>query len=201
MKKNSIIMIFLACSLFVFADFTTGNQLFIEKKYAQARTVFMQEPTDFQCQYGIAVTSQFLGDYTTAIEYYKKTLATKSDFFNGLMGLAFCYQAVGDIPQAIVTTQMALQQKKLEKLYISLGQLYLDNGDLDSAKSYVNSGLVLFPDSVRLVNLSKVISRKQPPKNISGNSVVEEMSISKSDSGASVRDDVTKNEVASGGGN
>lgn|GEM_PF-3233886 len=193
MKKRVIIgVLFCIIAATALADFATGNQLFMEKKYEQARTVFLQDPSDFKCEYGVAVTSQLMGDYQTAIEYYQKTLVTKPDFFNGLSGLAFCYQMTGDIPSAISTTEKAIAINPTEQLYISLGQLYLLENDFNDAQSTVKKGILLYPTSQGLQQLTAQTNRQMQLQTVSGGatsvqsqtSVIDSIANSESGSGS-----------------
>lgn len=77
--------------------------------------------------------------YEDAVAEYKKVLETKNNYLikeSALIGLGYCYEALGKYKDAINIFQNAINDKSImnkEEIYISLGRFYEESGDYKSA--------------------------------------------------------------------
>ena len=155
--KILIVILIIIISSLTFADFQSGNYYFKNNQYEKAREQFLETSGDFNCIYGIAVTSRFLGDYDKAINNYNILIAKDPKFYEGYLGLGICYQLKGNFDQAILFFNKFLEIKKQENIFEIIANLYILQKKPNLAKNIIKEGLNYFPNSKALKKLMIIV--------------------------------------------
>lgn len=141
--------------------FEYGDFAFRDKMYEKAMNIFLKDKTgSYKNDFGVAVSSRFLGNYARAETYYKRVIGKNSSITEAYLGLAITYQLKKDYDNAVVYFEKYIQRKKSEEVYIVLSSIYIYKKDYSNAKRIVEKGIADYPDSEKLKKISQEVYSK-----------------------------------------
>lgn len=137
--------------------FREGNELFKQKKYAEALAVFEKDRSKTTRNlFGAATVSRlFIKDYEKSIKYYNKIIKIDPSFHEAYMGLAEIYRLNNNIEKRVENLRLYLNYKPDERTYLVLANIYYSSAyrDYNKTKEILIEALAYFPNSKALGDL------------------------------------------------
>lgn len=143
--------------------FAQGNDLFKQKKYAEALAVFEKDRSgNIKNLFSAATLSRFLKDYNKSIKYYNKVLLVNPDFYEAYLGLSETYLRLNNPEKRAENLRIYLSYKPDERVYYALANIYYSAvyRDYKKVREILLDGLQYFPDSKALGDLLKETNKK-----------------------------------------
>lgn len=141
---------------------------FHEHDYALARQHVMKSLAEknndnaLDCYILLADISQEEKSYDESLEYYKKVLETRPQLPRVLERLGQLYQSMGENEQARDTYIKCISiDKNAEIAHFRMGELSLENNDLDNAEKSFQHALRCVPNRVESLNYLGIINQKR----------------------------------------
>lgn len=118
-----------ALNAFNNSNLTEANELLTE---------IVDETDDLNSIYFLAVVRSQLGDYNTAIDYYKTVLEKNPDHPEAHFNLALCYHKLNNEEEALRYYKKAVEvNPKLNDAYNNIAYIYNEQGDTEKAEEYL----------------------------------------------------------------
>lgn len=101
---------------------------------------------------------QKLGDFQSAIDYFKTALRVYPADIDAILGLGSVYYFIGDYKQAVEVFEKGFYYNPFnEDLYLAISEAYVKLGELDKAISKLRSVLLMSPNNTKASeNLAKI---------------------------------------------
>lgn len=108
-------------------------------------------PEDPETLNSIGAVYGAMGRGTEALQFFRQSLAMKPDFVHANINIGLALGKVGDVDQAInYLTKAIASNPGIDRSYIILAEIYLDQGQLQLAEETVDRGLTANPKSIEL---------------------------------------------------
>ena len=90
-----------------------------------------------------------LGQFDSAIKFYKTAIAIDPNYFKAFFNLAGAYEEIGKIDEAILSYQKSLMiEPNYQEAHNNLGNILRQAGKLDEASNSFKEALAIKPDYV-----------------------------------------------------
>lgn len=133
--------------------YNLGNQYFINRKYERAKDIFSKNIDTPDNLFGAAVTNRFLGNDSTAADYYSEVIYMNPNLAEAYLGRGICYRNTGKYKEALGDFLKYKSMKNTEEAYTALGNIYLLREEYERAKKILTEGRLLYPDSKLISDL------------------------------------------------
>lgn len=96
-----------------------------------------------------SIYANFLGEYETAVPYFRRAVELDSSYTQAIFNLAFCLDKTGKKDEAIRLYEkaLAMDPDKFPLGYSNLGQIYYEKGRFDDAIAINKKAMHVFPES------------------------------------------------------
>lgn len=135
--------------------FYLGDQYFKIRKYERAAQIFSANRKSARNLFGAATCYRFIGEYEKAIDFYSGALIINPGMSEAYLGRGLAYRDLGRYDRAKQDIEMYMQYEKSASGYILLGDIYLAEKDVERARSILQEGRRLYPDSKMINDILK----------------------------------------------
>lgn len=94
----------------------------------------------------IGLAYRQLGDIHESIKYFEKILILVPDQVDSIVEIGLCYAVLNDLDKSIEQFKKALDIKEDSEIMCNLGMAYLQKGDINESKKYIEKAYMLNPE-------------------------------------------------------